>query len=67
MNEPCRLYKQAEEPNPLDSLKDCLEGYMFMNIYVCYAIIITLLILAVTIFLLVCLWLIPPTYGFFHW
>ena len=67
MNEPCRLYKQSHEPGPFDDLKECLEDYMLMNKYVCYAIIIALLILSAIVFLLICLWLVPPTYGYFHW
>ena len=27
----------------------------------------TLLILIAIAFILICFWLIPPTYGFFHW
>ena len=67
MSEPARLHKQAEEPNPLDDLKIIMKDYLFMNKYVCYAIIITLLILAALLFMIICFILVPPTYGFFWW
>ena len=53
--EPVRLYRA----NPAESYfnQDLIIRISFT----------TLLILVAILFILVCFWLVPPTYGFFHW
>ena len=54
--EPKRTLERAD---PRESM---LQSDIIIRISVTTAII-----LAFILFLLICLWLVPPTYGFFHW
>ena len=62
---PCRLQKKEEKP--FDDLVAALEDYLLLNRYVCYAILIALLILCMIIFILICYIIQPPTYGYLWW
>ena len=56
-DEPVRLHKVEQEEDALEKIERMLVNMGF----------ILLLILLVILFLLVCMFLVPKTYGFFVW